>query len=71
MMITEEILREDPSWIPLLMGLPAESFWQLVEAVNQPIRAINSTVMSVLVENEGWVTDGNVIYPWSSGWRWY
>jgi len=33
MMITEDVLREDPSWIPLLMGLPAESFWQLVEAV--------------------------------------
>lgn len=33
MIITEETLREDPSWIPLLMGLPAEIFWQLVEAV--------------------------------------
>ena len=33
MIITEETLREDPSWIPLLMGLPAEAFWQLVEAV--------------------------------------
>jgi hypothetical protein len=33
MIITEETLREDPSWIPLLMGLPADSFWQLVEAV--------------------------------------
>ena len=30
-MITEKILREDPSWIPLLMGLPAETFWHLVE----------------------------------------
>lgn len=30
-MITEETLREDPSWIFLLMGLPAETFWQLVE----------------------------------------
>lgn len=34
MIITEATLREDPSWIPLLMGLPAETFWQLVEAVN-------------------------------------
>ena len=33
MIITEATLREDASWIPLLMGLPAESFWQLVEAV--------------------------------------
>ena len=30
-MISEETLREDPSWIPLLMGLPAATFWQLVE----------------------------------------
>lgn len=30
-MIVEETLREDPSWIPLLMGLPAETFWHLVE----------------------------------------
>jgi len=30
-MITEETLRQDPSWIFLLMGLPAETFWQLVE----------------------------------------
>jgi hypothetical protein len=35
MIITEETLREDPSWVPLLMGLPAESFWQLVEAVKK------------------------------------
>ena len=35
MMITEDILREDPSWIPLLRGPPAESFWQLVEAVEK------------------------------------
>jgi len=35
MKITEETLREDPSWIPLLMGLPAESFWQLVTAAEQ------------------------------------
>lgn len=33
MLITEETLREDPSWITLLMGLPADSFWELVEAV--------------------------------------
>lgn len=33
MIITEETLQADPSWIPLLMGLPAETFWQLVEAV--------------------------------------
>lgn len=33
MKLTEEILRADPSWIVLLMGLPAASFWQLVEAV--------------------------------------
>jgi hypothetical protein len=33
MIITEEVLRADPSWIPLLMGLPADSFWQLVAAV--------------------------------------
>lgn len=32
MMITEETLREDPSWIPLLMGLPADRFWALIEA---------------------------------------
>ncbi len=30
-MISEGTLREDPSWIALLMGLPAETFWQLVE----------------------------------------
>ena len=30
-MITEETLREDPSWIRLLMGLPAETFWQVVQ----------------------------------------
>lgn len=30
-MITEEILREDPSWILLLMGLPAATFWRLVQ----------------------------------------
>ena len=30
-MITEETLRDDPSWIFLLMGLPAETLWQLVE----------------------------------------
>jgi hypothetical protein len=35
MIITEETLREDPSWIPLLMGLPAETFWQLVQAVKK------------------------------------
>ena len=34
-MITEKILREDPSLIPLLTGLPAETFWQLVEAVEK------------------------------------
>lgn len=33
MKLTAETLREDPSWIVLLMGLPAETFWQLVEAV--------------------------------------
>ena len=33
MKISVETLREDPSWIPLLMGLPPESFWQLVEGV--------------------------------------
>jgi hypothetical protein len=31
-MITEETLREEPSWIGLLMGLPAETFWQVVQA---------------------------------------
>jgi len=35
MIITEETLREDPIWIPLLMGLPADSFWQLIEAVEK------------------------------------
>ncbi|MBE7468213.1 MAG: transposase family protein [Anaerolineales bacterium] len=35
MIITEETLREDPSWIPLLMGLPADRFWQLVEAAKK------------------------------------
>lgn len=35
MIITEETLQEDPSWIPLLMGLPAENFWQLVEAAQK------------------------------------
>ena len=30
-MLTEKTLREDPSWIALLMGLPIETFWQLVE----------------------------------------
>jgi len=35
MIITEETLREDPSWISLLMGLPAETFWQLVEAAEK------------------------------------
>jgi hypothetical protein len=35
MKITEETLREDPNWIPLLMGVPAESFWQLVAAAEQ------------------------------------
>lgn len=35
MIITEETLRKDPSWIPLLMGLPAETFWQLIEAVEK------------------------------------
>ncbi len=34
-MITEEILREDPSWIHLLMGLPAETFWQLVQDIKE------------------------------------
>jgi len=34
-MITAKILREDPSLIPLLTGLPAETFWQLVEAVEK------------------------------------
>lgn len=33
MKITEETLREDPGWIPLLMGLPAACFWELIEAV--------------------------------------
>lgn len=33
MKITEKALQEDPSWIPLLMGLPAASFWDLIEAV--------------------------------------
>ena len=33
MKITEETLWEDPSWILLLMGLPAGIFWQLVETV--------------------------------------
>ena len=32
-MITEETLQEDPSWIQLLMGLPAETFWQLVQNI--------------------------------------
>jgi hypothetical protein len=35
MKLTEETLRADPSWIVLLMGLPAESFWELVEAADQ------------------------------------
>lgn len=35
MIITEETLREDPSWVLLLMGLPAETFWQLIEAVEK------------------------------------
>ncbi len=35
MKLTEEILREDPSWIPLLMGLPADRFWELIEAVKR------------------------------------
>jgi hypothetical protein len=38
MIITEETLREDPSWMPLLMGLPAETFWQPVEAVKTAYR---------------------------------
>jgi hypothetical protein len=33
MKITEKTLWEDPSWILLLMGLPADRFWELVEAV--------------------------------------
>jgi hypothetical protein len=33
--ISEAILRQDPSWIPLLMGLPSEAFWQLVEDVER------------------------------------
>jgi len=32
MIITEETLRADPNWIPLLMCLPADSFWQLAAA---------------------------------------
>ena len=30
-MLTEEMLRQDPDWIPLLTGLPTEWFWQLVQ----------------------------------------
>ncbi|GIK42567.1 MAG: hypothetical protein BroJett011_64000 [Chloroflexota bacterium] len=69
MKLTEEVLREDPSWIVLLMGLPAETFWQLVEAVEIAYRAMNSTVTNDLSANEGWGVGGNVIYPWLSGWR--
>ena len=35
MKITKETLREEPDWIPLLMGLPAESFWELVVKAEQ------------------------------------
>ena len=35
MIITEETLQADPSWIPLLMGLPADSFWQLIAAAEK------------------------------------
>jgi hypothetical protein len=31
MMITEKTLQEDPDWIRMLTGLPAETFWQLVQ----------------------------------------
>jgi hypothetical protein len=33
MKISEKTLREDPGWIPLLMGRPADRFWELIEAV--------------------------------------
>ncbi|GAB4450318.1 MAG: hypothetical protein Fur0044_45850 [Anaerolineae bacterium] len=33
MKITEETHRADPSRLPLLMGLPADCFWELIEAV--------------------------------------
>ena len=35
MKITEATLREDPDWIPLLMGLPAECFWELIATAEQ------------------------------------
>jgi hypothetical protein len=35
MKLTEEILREDPSWIGLLMGLPADRLWELIAAVKR------------------------------------
>jgi hypothetical protein len=33
MKITVETLREDPGWIPMLMGLPADRFWDLIEVI--------------------------------------
>jgi len=40
-MLTEETLRQDPEWMTLLTGLPAESFWQLVHEVEAQWPAYN------------------------------
>jgi hypothetical protein len=35
-MITERILRDHPALVKALMGIPAELFWELVDAMRQP-----------------------------------